>query len=298
MERYALAPLLQNRDTAAAEKNKIYLHRGYCPAGLLPSLCEDLRHSREARASARRAHPIPTDASFETRARALERLLQAVDENHRRHDLLRFPWEQNLTVAPGTMNPHHALRVLRTLARERPVSHLLVRDTDGRLTLGSTLPCEIVWFLPLIPFFALCFRSPRAFPFVPEEGFIIGDTMDWLSLVSLPLRALSRLQARLKVSLRHATSPFKGVHTHVQFRDDHLLPQPFADAQAEFERKLQAWADEFPSKLELPARIHVKTEATMLGELEIGLRGLSKLDEMLFFYDVAHEKAGAGGSNP
>lgn len=287
---YSLVPALDNPRVALAEINKIGRRPTHCLPGLLPSLCEELRRSREARAAARRDHPVPARASFEVRARALESQLLAVSENHARQDLLRFPWEQNSTVRPGEMSLLSAQRVLRALARATLVSHLLVRDSDDRVSLGSSLPMRDRMIFASFPFLCPLLPFAARFPFLPDESFIIGDATDWLSLLSLRMRALNGLEGRLKVSLRHATSAHKGVHGHIEFRAEHLLSAAFREAQTDFERRLQGWADEFRADMQFSRPIRVQIEPSML-ELEIRLLGLTKLEEILFYYYVIHRKS-------
>jgi hypothetical protein len=290
---FSLAPYMEDQNLAQAELHMVGKNSGYCPPGILPALCDALRESREARAEAfRRVPPTSPDQAV------VRDFLEMLFVVHEERGLLNFTWGTDLRYWPLDLAPYQAQEIMQILARETLIRHLQIAGLDGTLRMGTELPLETRLILAMVPMIVPLAPFFHIFPLDLPDRFQIGNIMSmWdLQLLELPLGGDPELHSELQVSLDPSKSPMHALEVSILTRwiegeEDEKYHDPREELRRETLKKLNEYAAEFRQTMDLRQNISVSANDWDMGTLNLQVKGLSRLHQILFYYYVG-EKLG------
>lgn len=277
----SLGSIQDNPQKAMREVELISTHAGYCTPGLLPLLCEQMRKSR---ALHRKAFLSSGLEAHQFKRIGIERLNDIVIEEHIRNDVIKFPFATDVETLPDGIAEVFPRHIMRLLARETLIRHLVYVSLEGELKRAGDLPLESRLFIASVPLarhlMPLLERHSLPVSLLPETAF--GNFLvQWY-------QKIWHLARGLRVVLDVSFSPFEAASTGP------ILYHAEADAKEikrRSEEELARWMRQFQELMKLNSKVVVSTETLDSRSLTIRLTGLDRLEEILFLYFISEQIA-------
>jgi hypothetical protein len=303
-EWFDLWPIVRNENLAAKELIKIASSEGYCTSGLLPALCKAARDSREARLAAmartsaefknrhkgRNLNPEEAEEQFDAYERAR---LASIDAVHAERGLIQFPWGSDIrswTLSDrSSLLPEQAREIFEILVREALIRHVLFHGLDGKVHSGNELPLDTRLAIASFPSIRGLMPFFLTHPLDLPEDFVVGGVFENLSLLHVNWKTSQPLKAPLLVGLGTRSSVMEITRASFSFDvdDENLTSDRFKKFKEEIEIRMNDLAREFTRQVGLKKDFSVETHFKTHDFLDVRIRGLSKLNQILFYYFVA-----------
>ncbi|MGZ3721277.1 MAG: hypothetical protein ACXVA9_00015 [Bdellovibrionales bacterium] len=287
-----LSTYLVNEEVTLRELMKIADNANYCTAGILPTLCHSLRESRQARRRALRKLVrelnSTDDAIFSD---ALLRLIRQNIFEHMSRDLIRFPWGSDFRAHPDKLTPDQADKIFRVMIREVLIRHLVFKGLDGGMHLGGELSLDARLALASVPAISQLIPLFLSYPLDLNGYFVVGDTDADLQILNIAWKNSLGWDAPLYVSVGFEPSVTKLVTAHFLTNTDEptFTTETSLIFQAEVDRELTHLAAEFSKVMGLTGNLKIASRFDSFEFLDVNIKGLSSLQQILFYYYVAEK---------